>query len=127
MLSKENNIMTPKFHWTSHAHYKMRFYRLSEQMIRGVILRPKRIEEGIAPSTVAYMKQAGSKSRPYEIWVMASQNEKLNIKNQNVNSKLENLENNKILRIISAWRYPGLTKPGKPLPKEILYEIEEAI
>jgi hypothetical protein len=27
-------------------------------------------------------------------------------------------------RVISAWRYPGKTKPGEPLPAEILDEIE---
>jgi hypothetical protein len=28
-------------------------------------------------------------------------------------------------RVISAWRYPGITKPNQPLPQEILNEIEE--
>lgn len=105
--------MIGKFHWTKHAHYKMRFYRLSEQMVRGVIARPKRLEEGIALNTLAYMKQAGSKARPHEIWVMVT-------KPATSNKQL-------VTRIISAWRYPGVTKPGKPLPKEIIAEIEEAI
>lgn len=107
------------FYWTNHAKYKMRFYRLSEQMVRGVIARSKRIEEGIAPGTIAYMKQAGSKIRPHEIWVMAATTqEQANKKNQQLN--------NRKLRVISAWRYPGITKPGKPLPRMILQEIEEA-
>ena len=109
--------MTQKFHWTNHAHYKMRFYRLSEQIVSSVILRPKRIEDGIAPDTIAYMKQAGSKKKPHEIWVMcAAKPHTSGVKGQMSN----------VPRIISAWRYPGITKPGKPLPKEILVEIEEA-
>ncbi len=122
-----------QFYWTNHAKYKMRFYRLSEQTVRSVIRNYKRLEEGIAPETVAYMKQAGSKTRPHEIWVMVSQNKKLNIKNQKHIPKMKKFgkivpehSRGTTLKIISAWRYPGITKPGKPLPKEILREIEEA-
>lgn len=123
--------MTPKFHFTNHAHYKMRFYRLSEQIVRGVILRPKRVEEGIAPNTVAYMKQAGSKTKPYEIWVMCAAKPHVSGVDGEVSSVKDELSMVKgqlsnVTRVISAWRYPGLTKPGKPLPKEILHEIEEA-
>lgn len=80
--------------------------------MRGVIARPKRVEEGIAPETVAYMKQAGSKAKPHEIWVMVT--------------KPTTSNKQPVTRIISAWRYPGITKLGKPLPREILMEIEEA-
>lgn len=104
-----------QYFWTNHAKYKMRFYRLSEQMVRGVISRPKRIEEGIAPDTIAYMKQAGSKTRPHEIWVMT---EKVTSNKKQVIRKM---------KIISAWRYPGVTKPGSPLPQAIMEEIAEAI
>jgi hypothetical protein len=97
-----------RYHWTNHSKYKMRFYRLSEQMVRGVMHRPKRVEEGIAPDTVAYMKQAGSKKHPHEIWVMTS-------------------KERGTPRIISAWRYPGITKPGAALPAAIKAEIEEAL
>ena len=105
------------YHWTNHARYKMRFYRLSEQMVRGVIARSKRIEEGIASETVAYMKQAGSKARPHEIWVMVSAKPRVSGVKGQVSG---------VPRVISAWRYPGITKPGKPLPQEIVREIEEA-
>lgn len=130
-----------QWHWTNHARYKMRYYRLSEQMVRGVIARPKRVEEGIAPETVAYMKQAGSAKRPHEIWVMVAKqikNEKLKVKKfsrrSSAMSRIElhsgagiNGQMSDVLRVISAWRYPGITKPGKPLPREILNEIQEAI
>ena len=69
---------------------------------------PKRIEEGIAPDTVAMMQAAGSEKHPYEIWLMI-QDEKSRRK------------------VISAWRYPGKTKPGQQLPEEILKEIRSAI
>lgn len=95
-------------HWTSHSRYKMRFYGLSESRVKRVISFPKRIEEGIAPDTVAMMQPAGTEKHPYEIWLMI-QEEKTRRK------------------VISAWRYPGKTKPGQPLPEEILKEIRRAI
>jgi hypothetical protein len=29
------------------------------------------------------------------------------------------------IKIISAWRYPGKTKAGQPLPEEIIRELKE--
>ncbi|MBI5079419.1 hypothetical protein HZB06_01980 [Candidatus Wolfebacteria bacterium] len=88
-----------KIHWTNHAKAKMRFYKLSEQRIKRVLNSPKRTEEGIAPNTVAMMQPtsvktvAGKSFWKQEIWLMFqdSQNKR---------------------KIISAWRYPGVTKPG---------------
>ena len=57
----------------------MHHYGLSEQKVLGVIRRPKRIETGIAPDTVAVMQPAGmmkydnenkKESWKQEIWVM---------------------------------------------------------
>ena len=93
------------FHWTRHSRGKMRFYGLSEARVKRVINSPKRIEEGIAPKTIAMMQSAGSKKNPYEIWVMIQ-------------------EDKRRRKIISAWRYPGITKPGDPLPEEILKELK---
>lgn len=82
----------------------MRFYRLSEQRVRRVMHSPKRVEEGIAPKTMAMMQPVsvkrvtGQGSRgeqekwTQEIWVMF-QDEKSRRK------------------VISAWRYPGKSKP----------------
>ncbi len=96
--------------WTAHARGKMRFYRLSEARVRRVLNLPKRIEEGIAPHTIAMMQPAstetvgGKLAWTQEIWVM--------------------VEDTKAKRkIISAWRYPGCTRPGEPLPPEILREM----
>ncbi len=80
------------FQWTAHARFKMRFYGLSESRVRRIINSPKRIEEGIAPKTVAVMQASGSKKHPYELWAMIQDG-----KNKRT--------------VISAWRYPGVTKP----------------
>jgi hypothetical protein len=103
IISKKNDIF-----WTSHAKMKMRFYHLSEQRVRRVLNSPKRTEEGIAPGTIAMMQRAGSEKHPYEIWTMF-------------------VKTNKGKRIVSAWKYPGITKPGQPLPEEILREMRELI
>lgn len=88
-------------HWTYHVREKMKFYRLSESRIKRVLHSPERIEEGIAPKTIAMMQVAGSKKHPYEIWVMIE-------------------DKNKLRKIISAWRYPGRTKPRSEITMDIL-------
>jgi len=104
--------------WTKHSEVKMRFHGLSKQRVRRVLNSPKRIETGIAPNTVAMMQAAGSKKHPHEIWVMIVKNKKSKIKNQKYDITT---------KIISAWRYPGITKPGEPLPAEIISEMEESL
>ncbi|MGB7957842.1 MAG: hypothetical protein WCF77_03325, partial [Minisyncoccia bacterium] len=42
--------------WTRHAEAKMAFYKLSKQRVMRVIHSPKRVEEGVAPKTVAMMQ-----------------------------------------------------------------------
>ncbi len=88
-------------HWTAHSRAKMRFYGFSEQRVKRIIHSPKRIEEGIAPKTIAMMQPAGSVKHPYEIWVMI----------QDMKGKR---------KIISAWRYPGVTKPRDRISFELL-------
>jgi hypothetical protein len=53
------------FVWTKHSQAKMRQYMLSESRVKRVIRNPKRVEEGIAPKTLASMQKAGSKKHPY--------------------------------------------------------------
>ncbi len=98
----------PDIFWTKHSEAKMNFYHLSKQRVRRVLNSPKRIETGIAPDTIAMMQVAGSQKHPYEIWTMFTKNKKGK-------------------RIISAWKYPGRTKAGEPLPEQILSEIRESI
>ncbi|MBI2888613.1 MAG: hypothetical protein HYY10_01690 [Candidatus Liptonbacteria bacterium] len=116
-------LRKPKaFHWTHHARGKMRYYGLSEQRVRRVLHSPKRIEEGVAPKTVAMMQptsltvvsevvpaKAGTQRREawrQEIWVMIQDTER-------------------IRKVISAWRYPGMTKSGAALPDAIMREVRE--
>jgi hypothetical protein len=104
------------FIWTKHSLEKMAFYQLSENRIKRVLHSPKRIEKGIAPNTIASMQVAGSKKHPYEIWVMYVIE---NSKGKSQKSKV------KTIKIISAWKYPGQSKPGEPIPipQDILEEI----
>jgi len=112
--------------WTSHAKAKMNFYRLSEQRVRRVLISPKRIETGIAPETIAMMqpvavkwamdngeRESGENGKRREFWT------------QEIWVMVE--EDKKERKIISAWRYPGMTKPGESLPDEILSEIRSEI
>ena len=90
--------------WTSHAKAKMQFYKLSEGRVRRVLQTPRRIEEGIAPDTIAFMQpgtmkysigRANAKKKEekwsQEIWVMVQDDERGR-------------------KVISAWRYPGMSK-----------------
>jgi hypothetical protein len=112
-------ILLPKsssLYWTKHAQAKMAYYKLSQNRVKRVINSPLRIEEGIAPGTIAYMQPTsyktknGKKAWNQEIWVMVDKN-----------------KNDSKVKIISAWRYPGMTKPKSQLPKLILNEIQEAL
>ena len=83
--------------WTVHVKAKMVHYRLTPSRVRHVLHSPKRVEEGIAPNTVAMMQPVSMKiigkkeSWSQEVWVM--------------------IQDKKGMRtVISAWRYPGVTK-----------------
>lgn len=110
----------------------MRQYGLSKQKLWGILNRPERKEQGIAPGTTAVMKTnkvfacapRGIKAKqinlakawqkpkraPGEIWLMYK-----DIKKQG----------EQIRKIISAWRYPGISKPGEeiPIPEDIRQEL----
>lgn len=101
----------------------MHYYGLSEQRIKRVIRAPKRVEEGVAPNTVAVMQTQGKgpkslhersdrtsgKKWSQEIWVMW----------QWSSSKKQKR------KIISAWRYPGVSpeRGPIPIPEDILEEL----
>ncbi len=101
--------------WTKHSRQKMRQYNFSEKRLLRILRKPDRKEEGIAPGTIAAMQITGTKKHPTEAWLMY----------QIVKSKIKN-QRSKIIRIISAWRYPGRTPEGqRPLiPAETLEELE---
>ena len=121
-----------KLFWTEHSKIKMRQYGLSKQKLLGILYKPERKERGIVLGTTAVMKTnkiflgpkkitvsgAWQKPRkaPGEIWLMYR-----DVKMAMVPTR----------KIISAWRYPGITKPGEAIPipadirAEILSESEE--
>ncbi len=95
----------------------MLFYGISEQKIRTILKSPTRVETGIAEGTVAAMKKSLTKKRPEEIWIMY----------QVTSNKRQATRDGKPTRMlmISAWRYPGVSKPGAtiPIPEDILDEL----
>ena len=128
-----------KYQWTLHSIEKMKFYGLSEQKVLGIIKRPKRKEEGIVKNTVAVMQpvslkfdEKGKAIWKTEIWAMYQTRKTRKSKAESLKSK-ENLKmqffqkllNPDRIRIISAWRYPGVSPENNPIPEEILREIEE--
>lgn len=123
-----------KLFWTEHSKIKMRQYGLSRQKLLGILAKPERKEQGIVPGTTAVMRTNPVKSgktasllpdngaskvfskwrRPKralgEIWIMYK-----DIKMDSAPAR----------KIISAWRYPGVSKPGEavPIPEDIRNEI----
>ncbi|MGA2418042.1 MAG: hypothetical protein ABSF55_02295 [Candidatus Staskawiczbacteria bacterium] len=111
-----------KLFWTEHSKIKMRQYGFSKQKLLGILYRPERKEKGIAPGTLAVMKtnkrfenktipllktKWKPKKVPGEIWIMYK-------------------DTKDFRKIISAWRYPGISKPGEeiPIPDDIRRELE---
>lgn len=135
-----------KYQWTQHAQWKMRQYGLSPQRVIRVIRNPERTEEGIVEKTIAVMQPASVKYKNFkktwsqEIWAMYQLRGGVNSKFQIPISKIALTRpdvhrgtlsqigrgelGNKI-KIISAWRYPGVSPKNNPIPEEILNEIAE--
>jgi len=133
MLSKFSES-DRKIYWTKHSREKMRQYQLSESRIRRVLRNPERKEVGIAPGTIAVMQVIGAKKNQKEIWVMYQiTNSKLKVPRRSpaYSGTLRGRQNSKLkkIKIISAWRYPGRSPKGKPLPipDDILEELNKII
>ncbi len=105
-------LSNKKLHWTEHSKIKMRQYGLSKSKLMSLLYKPERKEQGIALGTMAVMKtnisysKAKTKKSPGEIWLMYKDAKDMR-------------------KIISAWRYPGISKPGEniPIPEDIKREI----
>ena len=106
---------TKDFYWTQHIKRKMFYYGLGEGRLRRILKSPQRREEGIAPNTIALMQPASpnqdgrtSSKNPSEIWLMYQ------------------LEGKK-KKMISAWRYPGISPKGKEIiiPNDIIKELKK--
>lgn len=123
-----------KLIWTEHSKIKMKQYGLSKTKLINLIYKPERREQGIVPGTTAVMKtnkilfkpacrQAGKsqitfknawqkpKKSPGEVWLMFRDT--------------KSAREGQIRKIISAWRYPGVSKPGEeiPIPDDIKREL----
>ena len=117
------------FYWTKHSQEKLRQYGLSASRIKRLIRHPERIEAGIAPETWASMQSAGSQKHPYEIWTMyVIENPEPRRVQGHAPYVVHGLKV-KTIKIISAWKYPGKTNPGDPIPippdifEEIIKEL----
>lgn len=111
----------------------MKQYGLSVSKLLGILRKPERKEQGIVPGTTAAMKTNKKfvnktlsllKNKPNppkavafrrvqapgEIWLMY----------KDIKKSGENIR-----KIISAWRYPGISKPGEkiPIPEDICKEL----
>lgn len=113
-----------QYKWTQHIKDKMIFYRISEQKIKSILKSPDRHEEGIAPNTNAAMKRNDTPKRKEEIWIMYADPKPYTLPPKAYPPRAENA---KPSIMISAWRYPGKSKPGKeiPIPEDILGEIQK--
>ena len=140
----KNPKNTKEFYWTNHALFKMRCYGLSAQKVLGVIKRPERKEEGIVKNTIAVMQLIspkivnGKKIWKQEVWVMYQTSETEKHKIQNTNHKQIHPVKSSLMRgaalpqfnrvkIISAWRYPGVSPKKNPIPSDILAEVKSLI
>jgi hypothetical protein len=104
-----------KIFWTSHSRAKMRQYGFSEKRVLNIYRKPERKESGIAPKTIASMQVTGTSKNPREVWVMYAVS-----KGSSRGKKL------KVIRIISAWKYPGRTPLGQRpmIPDDVLEELK---
>lgn len=109
------------FRWTQHIKDKMMFYGISEQKLKTILKGPDRKEGGIAEGTMAVMKRNDTPKRKQEIWLMYAVGS-----GSSINKKLGIKSSARVM--ISAWRYPGKSQPGKQLPisDELMAEIKEA-
>lgn len=97
------------YKWTRHAKEKMKHYQLSESRVKRIASHPERLEEGVAPDTVAGMQAITKKGKTtQELWVMYQ-------------------DKGETRTIITAWRYPGKSPVREliPLPDEIREELEQ--
>lgn len=139
------------FIWTRHSLYKLKQYGLSQQRVKRVIRAPYRVEKGIVKNTVAVMVPAGNFKLPakgekpawkQEIWAMyqtGAKSRKQKVESPQARDLLSGTEcrqnpiqslrsymlQPKKLKIISAWRYPGVSPTENPIPAEILRELSE--
>lgn len=97
------------------------FYGISEQKLKTILKTPDRKEEGIAEGTLAVMKRNDTPKRKQEMWLMYAVGSGMP-----ASKKLKGESSKRVM--ISTWRYPGKSQPGKQLPisDALMAEIKEA-
>ena len=113
------NMLKRTIFWTEHSKIKMRQYGLSRSKLLNIMHKPQRKEQGIVPDTTAVMQtrkvytslralalRKTPSVPPGEIWLMYK-------------------DVKEVRTVISAWRYPGISKPGEhiPIPEDIKREL----
>ncbi len=111
-----------RYVWTNHVVAKMAQYKISESLIKRIVRFPKRVEEGIADNTVAVMKPPEFSKKKEEIWVMYQLAGK-----QATSKNQSSIYNKSKIKIITTWRYPGVSPSRDPIPKNILDEVRSII
>lgn len=129
---------TDRHYWTKHIQMKMRQYGISEGRVKRILRAPMRTETGVADETVAVMQPLStrwdpmSKERTWkqELWLMyqmrapQSMDKNESVMNDTMREVVAAGKNaQKQCRLISVWRYPGVTKPGDGIPEEILADL----
>ncbi|MCX6767103.1 MAG: hypothetical protein NT170_05025 [Candidatus Moranbacteria bacterium] len=120
---------TEKYEWTQHAAFKMKQYGLTAQRILRVVKNPQRTEEGIVKNTIAVMQPASLRTKDgkrvwsQEIWAMYQLRSRGAISKSQfpISKKIQNQKSK--IRLISAWRYPGVSPKRDPIPEDILREL----
>ncbi|MFA5870412.1 MAG: hypothetical protein WC842_00785 [Candidatus Paceibacterota bacterium] len=142
-----------KYIWTTHAWEKMQQYGISEQRVKRIVRFPKRTEEGVLDGAVAVMSPCGRSavgrqpSHTSEMWVMyvlfdgnqkgispacAGRNDEIRNPKQEKEKKnerpLDNIQSflgntGKRFKIITVWRYPGVSPVRDAIPDDVLSEI----
>jgi len=114
--------MNRKLYWTEHSKAKMRQYGLSKNKLINLIYKPQRKELGIVSGTTAVMQTNKSYVKPKESLVKLWQAKK---SPGEIWLMYQDIKNKNIRKIISTWRYPGISKPGEsiPIPEDIRQEL----
>jgi hypothetical protein len=110
---------------------KLLQYGLSPNLVKTVIRKPDRVENGIAPKTTAVMKRKDSKKTKKEVWVMMQKHKTYNMKHE-IKIHPVKLRQSRTafggfnrVKIISAWIYPGVSPKGKDIyvPEDVWGEL----
>ncbi len=110
-----------KLHWTQHSKSKMRQYGLSKNKLINLLYKPQRKEKGIVPGTMALMQIIARPKISPQTTVEQNADSRRNFLKYKKNKgeiwlMYQDIKNKNIRKIISAWRYPGISKPGEPIP-----------